>query len=75
MNPTETPNVVIETANPQDLRIVIDGIGALTFIAGAIDLASMELDFAAITIPVMAGYTAARVVFGFSVDNTNTPKS
>lgn len=73
--PTQTPNVVIE--NPKirkTLRSLIDAIGGLTFIAGAVDLASADLDFAAWTIPVMAAYTAARVVFGFAVDSPNTPR-
>lgn len=72
--PTETPNVRIEDPKIRKiLRSLIDGIGGLAFIAGAIDLASADLDFAAWTIPVMAAYTAARVVFGFAVDNPNTP--
>lgn len=73
--PSETPNVVVENPKVRKvLRSVIDAIGGLTFIAGAVDLASADLDFAAWTIPVMAAYTAARVVFGFAVDNTNTPR-
>lgn len=73
--PSETPNVVIENPKIRKvLRTCIDVVGGVTFIAGAVDLASADLDFAAWTIPVMAGYTAARVVFGFAVDNTNTPR-
>lgn len=73
---SDTPNVVI--SNPtirKALRIVIDSIGGLAFIAGAVDLASPAIELSAITIPVMAGYTAARVVFGFAVDTPNTPSS
>jgi hypothetical protein len=73
--PTQTPNVVIEDPRVRKaIRTVVDAIGGITFIAGAVDLASADLDFASVTIPVMAAYTAARVVFGFAVDNTNTPK-
>lgn len=75
VNPSETPNVNIE--NPKirkGLRTAIDLVGGLTFIAGAVDLASPSLDFAAYTIPIMAAYTAARVVFGFAIDNPNTPR-
>lgn len=72
---TQTPNVVIE--NPQVrrvLRTVLDSVGGVTFIAIAADQASAAFDVSAWTIPIMAAYTAARVVFGFAVDNTNTPK-
>lgn len=73
--PTETPNVVIESPKLRKLvRTAIDSIGGLAFIAGAVDMASNNLDFAAWTIPVMAAYTAARVVFGFAVDSPNTPR-
>lgn len=72
--PTQTPNINIPDPTVRRvLRYIIDTIGGLTFIAGAIDLASPDLEFSAITIPIMAGYTAARVVFGFAVDNPNTP--
>jgi hypothetical protein len=74
MNPTETPNVVIE--NPRirkALRTILDSIGGLTFIAVAVDVASPDFDIASWTTPILAGYAAARVVFGFAVDNTNTP--
>lgn len=73
-DPTYTPNVHIPDPRIRKaLRYVIDTIGGLTFIAGAIDLAAPGFDLAPYTIPVMAGYTAARVVFGFAVDNPNTP--
>jgi hypothetical protein len=72
--PTQTPNVNIENPTVRRvLRTVLDTIGGLTFIAGAVDLVSPELDLIAFTVPIMAGYTAARVVFGFAVDNPNTP--
>lgn len=74
MTSTETPNVVIE--NPRirkGLRTVLDTLGGLTFIAVAVDVASPEFDIASLTTPILAGYAAARVVFGFAVDNTNTP--
>lgn len=76
MNPSETPNVVIENPRIRKvLRTILDTIGGLTFIAVAVDVASPELDFALWTTPILAGYAAARTVFGFAVDNTNTPTS
>lgn len=73
--PTETPNVGIENpATRKAVRTVIDVIGAVAFVAVAVDVASPELDFAAITTPVLAGYGALRSVFGFAVDNRNTPR-
>lgn len=72
--PTQTPNVVIESPKVRKiLRSVIDAIGGLTFIAGAVDLVSPDIDLIAVTVPIMAAYTAARVVFGFAVDRPNTP--
>lgn len=72
--PSDTPNVVIENPTVRKaLRTVLDTIGGLAFIAGAVDLVSPEIDLVSITVPVMAGYTAARVVFGFAVDTPNTP--
>lgn len=72
--PNETPNIVIQ--NPDRRRIirtVIDSIGGLTFIATAVDAAAPEIDITAWTFPILAGYAAARAVFGFTVDNPNTP--
>jgi hypothetical protein len=73
--PDHTPNVTIE--NPKvrkTVRTVIDIIGAATFVAAAIDVASPEIVLTAVTVPVGAGYLALRSVFGFAVDNRNTPK-
>lgn len=72
--PNETPNVVIE--NPKvrkGIRIFLDAIGGLTFIASAVDVASPLFDIGDYTGPILAGYAVARVVFGFAVDNPNTP--
>lgn len=72
--PTQTPNVVIENPRARKIvRTVIDVIGAAAFVAAAVDLASAEIDLATVTVPVLAGYGAARSVFGFIVDNPNTP--
>lgn len=74
--PSETPNVTIE--NPKvrkGLRTVLDSIGGVAFIAQVADAASPAFDIGHITIPVLAAYAAARVVFGFAVDNRNTPTS
>jgi hypothetical protein len=72
--PTQTPNVHIENPNVRKaLRTVLDVIGGLTFIATMVDIASPAFDVAAFTVPILQGYAAARVVFGFAVDNPNTP--
>ena len=73
--PDNTPNVVI--SNPKlrrGIRITLDTIGALLFIALAVDASTEAFNWLEITTPALAGWTAARVVFGFSVDDTNTPK-
>lgn len=74
VNPTVTPNVVIEDPRIRKaLRTILDSIGGLTFIASAVDVASPLFDIGAYTGPILAGYAVARVVFGFVVDNPNTP--
>lgn len=74
--PQQTPNVVIEDPRiRRALRTILDVIGGLTFIASAIDVASPAFDISGVTTPALAGYAVARVVFGFAVDNTNTPKA
>lgn len=73
--PTETPNVNIKNPKVRErVRIVLDSIGGVAFIATAVDVASEAIEISAWTIPALAGYAAARVVFGFAVDNPNTPK-
>jgi hypothetical protein len=72
--PTQTPNVVIE--NPKARKIVrtaLDIVGATAFIVAAADAASSAFDLTEITTPVLAAYGVARSVFGFLVDNPNTP--
>ena len=72
--PSETPNVTIENPKVRKvLRTVLDVIGAVAFIALVVDQTSEAIDIAAVTIPTLAGYGAARSVFGFAVDNRNTP--
>ncbi|WVX89732.1 membrane protein [Microbacterium phage Curie] len=71
---SDTPNVTIENPRTRKrVRTAIDIIGGLVFIVAAVDVAAPAIDLAAFTLPALAGYTAARVVFGFSVDNPNTP--
>lgn len=73
--PSETPNVHI--SNPRirrAIRLTLDSIGGLLFIAMAVDASTEALNWLAVTVPALAGWTAARVVFGFSVDDSNTPK-
>lgn len=73
--PSETPNVNIENPKVRKIvRTILDSVGAVAVIASAADLASPAFDIAAWTIPVLAAYSTARVVFGFAVDNPNTPK-
>lgn len=75
MNNQETPNVVIKNPRIREgLRMGLDIFGGLAFIATAVDVASEALTFSEFTVPALAGYAAARVVFGFAVDNPNTPK-
>lgn len=72
---TQTPNVVI--TNPTARRIartVLDSVGATLVIVMAVDASTPAFDLLAVTVPVLAGWTAARTVFGFAVDNTNTPR-
>lgn len=74
--PSETPNVGI--ANPkvrEGVRTAIDVFGAAVFVVGAVDVAAAGFDLSAILIPAGAAYIALRSVFGFTVDNANTPKS
>jgi hypothetical protein len=73
--PTETPNVGI--ANPrvrEGIRTAVDVFGAAVFVVGAVDAASAAFDLSAVLIPAGAAYIAIRSVFGFAVDNRNTPK-
>lgn len=72
---TQTPNVVI--TNPTARRIartVLDTVGAALVIVMAVDASTPAFDLLAVTVPVLAGWTAARTVFGFAVDNANTPR-
>ena len=74
MTSSPTPNVVIK--NPQKreaIRTVLDSFGGLAFIATAVDTAAPGIDIHMWTIPALAGYAAARAVFGFAIDNPNTP--
>lgn len=72
--PTETPNVTIENPTTRKrVRSLIDYFGAAVFVVGAVDLASGAFDLSPILIPAGAAYIAVRTVFGFAVDNKNTP--
>jgi hypothetical protein len=74
--PTETPNIVIENPKARKIvRSIVDSIGALIVVVGGVDLASPDFDVANITVPALAGYTIIRTIFGFSVDNPNTPSA
>ena len=72
--PDQTPNVGIE--NPKlrkGVRTTIDVYGAAIFVVGAVDAASTGFDLAWLLVPAGAAYIALRAVFGFAVDNRNTP--
>lgn len=71
-----TPNVIIE--NPRARKIargVLDVIGAILVVTMAVDASTEAFNLLAVTTPVLAGWGAARSVFGLTVDLRNTPKS
>lgn len=73
--PDQTPNVVIENPTVRKrIRTVVDIAGATIFVVGAVDAAAAGFDLAWLLVPAGAGYIALRSVFGFMVDNPNTPK-
>lgn len=73
--PAITPNVVIENPKTRKaMRTILDSIGGAAVIVQAADAVSPAFDLGFITVPVLAAYATARVVFGFVVDNANTPK-
>lgn len=73
--PTETPNVGISNPKVREgIRTVVDVYGAAIFVVGAVDAASAGFDLAWLLVPAGAAYIAIRSVFGFAVDNRNTPK-
>jgi hypothetical protein len=74
--PNETPNVNIESPKlRKGIRTAVDIIGATIFVVGAVDVAAAGFDLSWLLVPAGAGYIAVRSVFGFAVDNPNTPKS
>ena len=71
---SQAPNVVITNPKARKVaRTVLDVVGAALVIFMAIDAATEAFNLIPITTPVLAGWTAARSVFGFAVDNPNTP--
>lgn len=74
MYPGNTPNVVIHNPKARKIaRIVLDVIGAGLVVSMAVDASTGAFDLLELTVPVLAGWTAARTVFGFTVDTPNTP--
>ncbi|GAA4774748.1 hypothetical protein [Microbacterium gilvum] len=74
--PTQTPNVVIENPKVRKIaRTVLDTIGAALVVTMAVDAATDAFNLLAVTTPTLAGWGAARAVFGLTVDNSNTPKA
>lgn len=73
--PANTPNVVITNPKARKIaRTVLDIIGAALVISMAVDAATDAFNLLAITTPTLAGWGAARAVFGLTVDNPNTPQ-
>lgn len=73
--PQQTPNVIIKS--PQARRVarrILDVVGAVLLITMAVDASTEAFDLLAVTVPVLAGWSAARSVFGLTVDDQNTPK-
>lgn len=72
--PMPTPNVVIKNPTVRErIRTSVDVYGAAVFVVGAVDAASAGFDLAWLLVPAGAAYIAIRTVFGFAVDNPNTP--
>lgn len=72
--PDHTPNVGIENpAVRKGIRTTIDIYGAAIFVVGAVDAAAAGFDLAWLLVPAGAAYIALRAVFGFTIDNRNTP--
>ena len=70
----QTPNVVIENPKARKVaRTILDVIGAGLAIVIAVDGASDAFSVVEFTVPALAGWAAARAVFGLGVDNPNTP--
>jgi len=71
-----TPNVVITNPTARKIaRIILDVIGAALVITMAVDAATDAFNAVAITTPILAGWGAARSVFGLVVDLPNTPSA
>lgn len=69
-----TPNVVITNPLARKIaRIVLDTVGATLLIVMAVDAETDAFNLLNITAPLLAGWSAARTVFGFTVDTPNTP--
>ena len=74
--PSQTPNVVIENPKARKVaRAVLDTVGAALVIVMAVDASTEAFNLLAVTTPVLAGWGAARSVFGLTVDLKNTPSS
>lgn len=74
--PTQTPNVVIESPKARKVaRTILDVIGAALAISIAVDGATDAFSLVEYTVPILAGWGAARAVFGLAIDNPNTPSA
>ena len=71
----ETPNVIIKSPRARKIaRTTLDVIGAILAVAIAVDGATDAFNLIPVTTPILAGWGAARAVFGLTVDNGNTPQ-
>lgn len=73
--PTETPNVVIESPSIRRvLNLVIAGAGLALGTTIVVDLATPAFDVSAWTDPITAGLLYVAAAFGISVTVPNIPR-
>lgn len=75
LNPSETPNVVIENpALRKGINIAISAAGLVLGTAIVVDLATPAFDISAWTDPITAGLLYVGAFFGVAVTVPNIPK-
>jgi len=73
--PTETPNVVIESPNHRRvLNVAISAVALVTGTAIVVDGVTPEFDISAITVPVSAGLLYVASFFNIAVTLPNVPR-
>lgn len=71
-----TPNVVITNPKARKIaRTALDAVGVVLGTILVVDSASNAFDATEVMLPLMAGWTYLRLVFGLAVDNPNTPST